>query len=223
MSTTLVLSPAAVHARAVAARAAGRSTEKGLGADVNRRRFLITAAGTTTAAVAVPWLGTASAATDDELAYANFGVAASLLASDFYGKAIAAKVFDVKVNRRLRVARANANQHAAALGALLTGAGQTAPAAEDFTFAWPDGTFKSPAAAATAGLTVLRATLGAYQSAVASVSVPSYRTLYASLVASLAQQIGVLVTLVNDAVGAESFPNALDLEAASAALEDYLG
>ena len=44
----------------------------------------------------------------------------------------------------------------------------------------------------TTGLAVLRALLGAYQTAAASVSNPSYRMLYASLAASVGQQIGTL-------------------------------
>jgi hypothetical protein len=63
--------------------------------------------------------------------------------------------------------------------------------------------------------------LGAHQSAGSAVSEPSYRVLYASLVASVGQQIGALVGSVGERV--EPFPPALDLETASAALETYLG
>lgn len=190
---------------------------------MNRRRFLLVAAGTTATAAGTPWLAGAGAATDDELAYANFGVAASLLASDFYAKAIAANAFKGDGNRALRRGRVAANRHAAALGALLTGAGQTVPVADDFEFVWPDGSFATARRAGVAGLTVLRPTLGAFQTAASSVSEPSYRTLFASLVASVGEQIGVLAGLSSDALGAEPFPVALDLESASAALESYLG
>ena len=50
----------------------------------------------------------------------------------------------------------------------------------------------------------------------------SYRVLYASLAASVGQQIGALATLAQP-VSVEPFPVALDLEAASNALERYLG
>ena len=50
----------------------------------------------------------------------------------------------------------------------------------------------------------------------------SYRTLYASLAASVGQQIGALEGL-SGRPGAEPFPVAMDLEAASDALEAYLG
>ncbi len=64
--------------------------------------------------------------------------------------------------------------------------------------------------------------LGAYQTAVASVSEPSYRILYASLGASVGQQLGALTALAAGGV-VEPFPVAIDLERASNALERYLG
>ena len=54
------------------------------------------------------------------------------------------------------------------------------------------GTFRSEKEIATTGLAVLRALLGAYQTAAASVANPSYRMLYASLGASVSQQVGTL-------------------------------
>ncbi len=189
---------------------------------MNRRRFLVSTAGATTAAIGVPWPATAVAATDDELAYANFGVSAEFLLEDFYARAIGAKVVNGAQANVLRRGRAAAAQHAKSLGDLLVGAGQTAPAEEDFEFAWPEGAFSSASALATTGQAVLRPLLGSYQTALSSVSEPDYRVLYASLAASLGQQIGALSGL-GGRVGVEPFPVALDLESASVALETYLG
>ena len=161
----------------------------------------------------------AQAATEDELAYANFAVAAELLLADFYVQAAAAKAFSAEDRAAIRSGRAAARRHAAALSDLLVGAGDTAPAPEDFEFAWPKGTFADEAVARKTALGVLRALGGAYQSALATVSTPSYRVLYASLAASAGQQVGALEAKA----GPEPFPVALDLEAASAALEAYLG
>jgi hypothetical protein len=184
----------------------------------SRRRFLAGAVGTGTIAVGAPWVQVANAS-DDELAYANFGVSGELLLADFYARAIAAGVFGSPATTVLRRGRSAATQHAKALGDLLVGAGETAPAPEDFEFAWPDGTFASAAAATKAGGTVLRALLGSYQSAIATVSEPVYRILYASLAAGVGQQLGALL----GRAGVEPFPVATDLETASAALEGYLG
>ncbi len=65
----------------------------------------------------------------------------------------------------------------------------------------------------------LRALLGVYQTAAAVASDPAYRVLYASLAASISQQIVALA----GASAAEPFPVALDVETASDAIERYLG
>jgi hypothetical protein len=189
----------------------GRLSRRGL--------LLATAGGLTAAAVqARPVLG----ASDDELAFANFGVSAELLLEDFYARVLEARVFTGPRAKEMRRGRSAAAQHATALRDLLVGAGQTAPASEDFAFEWPRGTFTGAASAMATGRVVLRALLASYQTAVASVADPSYRVLYASLAASAGQQLGALSALSGRA-GAEPFPVAVDLEAASAALERYLG
>ena len=170
----------------------------------------------------MPWLATAGAATDDDLAFANFGVSSEFLLKDFHSKALASKAFGPAQAKVLKRGRSSAAQHAKALGALLVGAGQTAPVEEDFAFEWPEKTFSDTTEAVKTGLTVLRTLLGSYQTAAASVSEPDPRVLYASLAASLGQQIGALSALSGAAV-TEPFPVALDLETASAALEAYLG
>ena len=189
---------------------------------MDRRRFLVSTAGVTAAAVAAPWLATARGATDDELAYANFGASAELLAQDFYARATEARKFSGRQLQTLRRGRTAAAQHAKALGDLLVGAGQVAPTREDFEFGFAANAFADAAAIVTTGVAVLSPLLGAYQTAAASVIEPTYRVLYASLAASVGEQIGACAALSSRIV-AEPFPAALDLEAASAALEGYLG
>ena len=189
---------------------------------MNRRRFLISTVGASTVVVGRPWLASPGAATDDELAYANFGASAELLVHDFYSRALAAKVVSDKARVALRHGRAASALHAKTLADLLVGAGDVPPLQEDFVFDWPARTFETGRSTMKTGIGVLRPLLGAYQSATASVSEPSYRVLYASLAASVGQQLGTL-TAIGGPIGAESFPVALDLEAASAALDRYLG
>jgi len=190
---------------------------------MNRRRFLMTPAGAGAVALGTPWLVGASAATDEDLAYANFGISAELLLKDFYAKALEAKLVGGAGRGVLRRGRSASAQHAKALGQLLTGAGDTPPVEEDFAFEWPAPTFKSTASVVRTGLGVLRALLGAYQTAAATATEPTYRALYASLAASVGQQIGALASLAPPPAGVESFPAALDLESASSALDRYLG
>ncbi len=189
---------------------------------MDRRRFLVGTLGAGALTVGTPWLATAGAATEDELAYANFGASVEYLAKDFYTRAIDAKVVAGSGAAVLKRGRSAAGQHAKALADLLVGVGDVAPAEEDFTFEWPANTFASRQATVTAGLDVLKSLLGAYQSASAAVSDSSYRVLYASLAASLGQQVAALSALAPRA-GVEPFPVAMDLETATSALEKYLG
>jgi hypothetical protein len=188
---------------------------------LDRRQFVFRAAavGAGTIAIAGPRASTARAATDDDLAFANFGIAAELLLADFYAKTLAIKDLDRPTRATLRAGKLAAGKHAQALGDLLVGAGQTAPEPDDFAFVWPTKTFKTLASATAAGLDVLRPTMGAYLTAAVSVTEPTYRVLFTSLAGSLGQQAGALA----GPAGVEQFPVAISLESASGKLEGYLG
>ena len=186
---------------------------------MDRRRFVLAALGAGSASVAAPWLGSAGAATEDDLAFANFGASTELLVRDFYAKAIDAKLVGAQTTSALKHGRSAAGWHAKAQSDLLTSAGDVAPLPEDFDFEWPLRTFKTKAAMVATGLAVLRALRGVYQTAAAMASEQSYRVLYASLAASVSQQIVAL----GGAAAAEPFPVALDIETASDAIERYFG
>jgi hypothetical protein len=186
---------------------------------VDRRRFVLSTLGAGSAAIATPWLGSAAAATEDDLAFANFGASTELLVRDFYANALESKLVTGSRTAALRRGRAAAERHATALSDLLTGAGDVAPLPEDFEFAWPANTFRTEKAMVETGRGVLRALLGVYQTAAATASEPTYRVLFASLAASVSQQ-GVALA---GASATEPFPVAMELEAASHALERYLG
>ena len=59
---------------------------------MNRRRFLTGALGAGAVTLGTPWLATAQGATEDDLAFANFGASTEYLVRDFYAKALAAKL-----------------------------------------------------------------------------------------------------------------------------------
>ena len=186
---------------------------------MDRRRFVLGALGAGTAAIASPWLGSAAAATEADLAFANFGASTELLVHDFYANGLEAKLGAGQKTAVLRRGRIAAGEHAKALSDLLTSAGDVAPLPEDFEFEWPARTFETDKALVATGLGVLRPLRGVYQTAVAVTSEESYRVLYASLAASVSQQIVAL----GGPFAAEPFPVAMDLESASDALERYLG
>ena len=193
---------------------------------MDRRRFILaTAAGGAGLATGLPGAiaPSAVAATDEELAYANFGLAVEFLLADFYAKTTAAKLFEGATQRNLVRARLNAREHAASLTRLLNDGGQDAAVEEDFEFTWPAKTFDSKKAAATQGLKITQNLLGVYQNAAASISVGSYRALYASMTANVAQQAAVLSEALGRRTTGVSFPVPLDLESATNALEGLLG
>lgn len=191
---------------------------------MDRRALIISAAGAGLAlgGMAAP-ARAALAATDDELAYANFGLATEFLLKDFYARTAAAKLFAGAAAREVARGGLNAGEHATALAALLTDGGQPPAVEEDFEFNWPAKTFATRTSAAKAGVGITRPLLGAYLDATSTISIPSYRTLFASLSANLAQQLGALSRQAGGRIVGTSFPTALDVETASAAIEAYLG
>ena len=192
---------------------------------MNRRSLLLSAAGAGLAlsGLAAPRGFAAATVTDDELAFAGFGQAAELLLADFYTRTVAAKLATGAAAHDLAHGALSATEHAAALAKLLTDAGQTASAAEDFEFAWPDGTFATRRAAGRTGLEIARPLLGVYLGATIGVSIPSYRALFATMASNVAQQVAALSRLSGGRMVGISFPPAVDIETASEAIEAYLG
>lgn len=190
---------------------------------LHRRALLLSAAGAGIGLAGLARPDSAVAATDDELAYANFGQATELLLQDLYGRVLDAKAFTGPDAREVARARLNAGEHATQLGKLLTEAGQQAAVADDFAFAWPTETFGSRGAIAKAGLAITESLAGVYVSALTAVTLPTYRRLYASMLANLAQQVAFLSRAGGGRAIGISFPAAVDIETASAAIEEYLG
>jgi len=190
---------------------------------MDRRRFIVSAAGAGFAVAGLAAPTGALAATDDELAYASFGQAAELLLQDFYTKAQAAKVVHGADAKELMRGALNADEHQEALAKLLTDAGQTPSLAEDFEFVWPKDGYKSAQSISELGSKVTQPLLGVYLGAAATISILSYRTLFAAMAANLGQQVGALARLSGGRIVGVSFPPSLDVETASDAIEAYLG
>jgi Ferritin-like domain len=110
-----------------------------------------------------------------------------------------------------------------AFATLLTDAGQTGPVADDFAFAWPAKTFRSLGAAAETGAAIEAAVVGAYISAATTISVETYRSLFARALADEAGHLAVLSWVATGKPVGNSFPPALDLEAATTVVGPYLG
>lgn len=191
---------------------------------LDRRRLILSAAagGIALSGIAA-FPRAADAATDDELAFANFGAASELLLKDYYARLRAAKLYKGAYAGAFTRAGFAAGEHVVALSNLLVESGQTAPLEEDFEFAWPAATFRTRKAAATTGLSILDPLLGAYLTAAATSPTQSVRVLFSSLAASLGEQRSTLLLARGRTAIGNSFPAAVDLETASAAVEPYLG
>jgi hypothetical protein len=140
---------------------------------MNRRAFFGGSLGVGALALGAPWVATASAATEDELAFANFGASTEFLVKDFYIKALKANVVSAAQTATLKRGRSAAGQHAKALTDLPPRRGMS-PARRTSTSSGPLAFRRRIVATGTA---VLRTLLGAYRTAAASVSDPAYRVL----------------------------------------------
>ena len=189
---------------------------------MNRARFLAGGAAAVVLPAAFAPLAFADAS-EGEVAYANLAIAAEYLMADYYDHLLKAGLVHGAARNGATVAGRNEADHVKALATLLTDAGQTVPVAEDFEFAWPKKTFDSLGQAAAAGATIEATVVGAYISAASTISVASYRSLFARALADEAQHLSLLTSIATGKPVGLAFPPALGLEEASNVLEPYLG
>jgi Ferritin-like domain len=188
---------------------------------VNRTRFL---AGGAAIVFPVSLAPIARAgASEGEVAYANFAIAAEYLMADYYARILKADLLRGSARNGATVARRNESDHVAALATLLADAGQTIPVADDFEFSWPARTFRSLGDATSAGTKIEAAVVGAYLTAATAITVESYRSLFARALADHAQHLAVLSWVSTGKPVTGAFPAALSLEEATSQLEPYLG
>jgi hypothetical protein len=188
---------------------------------VNRARFLAGGAAVVLPAALAPLAR--AGASEGELAYANFAIAAEYLMADYYFRILKTGLLHGSARNGATVARRNEQDHVAALATLLTDAGQAVPAAEDFEPTWPAKTFRRLGDATEAGATIEAAVVGAYLTAATAITLESYRSLFARALADHAQHLAVLSWVSTGKPVATAFPPALDLEQATSRLEPYLG
>jgi len=188
---------------------------------VNRGRFLVGGAAALLPAALAPraWADVS----EGELAYANFAIACEYLTADYYARLLKAGLVHGSARNGATVAHRNEGEHVAAFATLLADAGQTVPIADDFAFVWPAKTFKSLGAAAEAGAAIEAAVLGAYISAAATISIETYRSLFARALADEARHLAVLTWVATGKPVGNSFPPPLGLEEATSLVEPYLG
>jgi ferritin-like protein len=168
------------------------------------------------------FVGTAAAdpLPDLDLAYARLLVAAELLASDFYGKAIGANKTGAKVSKYLQRAYVNEQEHYQSVAAIVSGAGLTPAVSSDIDFAYPKGTFDTEGSITKVALQVENLMLGAYLGAVDGLQTNPLKVGIARIAASEAQHVAYLST-IKGRPAFVAFPDTLTIDQASSAMDAF--
>jgi hypothetical protein len=198
---------------------------------LSRSRFLsLTAAGGASLVVGGSVTGAALAApaasgpiADLDFALARLAVSAELLGIEFYGRAIASKKLQGAELAHLKRALFNEQEHLKAMSEVLTGAGQTASTADDFTFTFPKGTFDSPESIAKFGEKLETVFVEAYLGSVGQFTAPDLKVTAARIAANEAQHQSVFSDLTSGHPVGVSFPLAVSYDQISDTLDAYIG
>jgi Ferritin-like domain len=194
---------------------------------MSRERFLRRGAGALlVSASGLSTLGfasDASAATtpDGDLAYLRLLIAAELLALDFHGKALTSRRLHHTAHVLTRRIRADEKAHYTHLADALTAAGGTPATAGDIDFSYPKGGFRSQSSILRLAGRVERLLVGAYVGAIENVETPDLRLVIGQIAANEAQHEGALATLQGRSAVGKAFTPALQIGAASAALDEF--
>ena len=165
----------------------------------------------------------AAAATpsDNDLAYLRLLVGAELLAADVQAQALASRRLVRRSRAVLAKMAADDKAHYARLAQLVAAAGQTPATAGDIDFSYPKGSFASQAAVLNLAARIEELVLGAYLGAVENVEAPDVRVSLGQIAANEAQHASALAQLRGRAVIGRAFAPALQIDAASSALDRY--
>jgi ferritin-like protein len=190
-----------------------------------RRDQLLRRAAVAGSAVLLPLSATgraeAAAPPDNDLAYVRLLVAAELLAADVQAKARASAKLTRRSKAVLEKMAVDEKGHYAKLAQLLTAAGQPATGPGDIDFSYPKRSFGSQPSILRLAAEIETLVLGAYLGAVENVETAELRLPIGQIAANEAQHVGAVASLRGRAVIGRAFAPALQIDAASAALDRY--
>ena len=169
-------------------------------------------------------LATAAAAApppDNDLAYLRLLLAAELLAADFEAKALASGRLNRRSKTTIRKMAADDKAHYAKLAQLLSAAGQPPVTAGDIDFSYPRASFASQPSILKLAAEIKGLMLGTYLGAVENVETAELRLPVGQSAANEAQHAAALAALRDRAVIGRAFAPALQIDAASAALDRF--
>jgi hypothetical protein len=167
--------------------------------------------------------GAASAATipDADLAYLRLLIAGELLALDFQDRALASGKLRHDARPVFRKMRADEKAHYTKLANVLTAAGGTPATAGDIDFSYPKGSFNGEGSILRLAEQIERLLVGAYLGAVENVETPELRQPIGQIAANEAQHAGAVAELAGGGVIGRAFAPALQMAAASDALDRF--
>lgn len=167
--------------------------------------------------------GAASAATipDADLAYLRLLIAGELLALDFQDRALASGKLRHDARPLFRKMRADEKAHYTKLASVLTAAGGTPATAGDIDFSYPKGSFHGEGSILRLAEQIERLLVGAYLGAVENVETPELRQPIGQIAANEAQHAGAVAELAGGGVIGRAFAPALQMAAASDALDRF--
>lgn len=184
-----------------------------------RRGVALLGSGSPLGALALP----ARAATmpDSDLAYLRLLLAVELLKIDYGVRAATADKLRPATQDFLERVVLDDKRHYVRLATLLAGAGQTPATGGDVDFSYPLGTFATQASVAKLGRRLSTLATGAYLGALENVQTPDVRRQLAQSAANEAQQAGAFGQLLGGRVVGGAFAQSLQIDAVSAALDEY--
>ena len=167
--------------------------------------------------------GRADAATlpDADLAYLRLLIGVELLKIDYGVRAVTAKRLGTAAQGVVKRLALHDKRHYIGLAALVTGAGQTPATSDDVDFAYRRGSFSTEGATLRLGRKLAMLALGAYLGAVQNVQTPELRLPLAQIAANEAQQASAFGQLLGGHVVGSAFAASLQIDAVSAALDEY--
>ncbi len=165
----------------------------------------------------------AAAATisDNDLSYLRVLIGAELLDIDFQTQALASGKLDSASSSLFKQMLGDENAHYRGLSNLMTGAGQVPATSDDITFTYPRGSFDSQASIMKLADSLEDLTLGGYLGAVQNVQAPQLRLPIGQIAANEAQHVSALAVSAGRPAIGSAFAPSLQIDAVSAALDDY--
>ena len=165
----------------------------------------------------------AAAATisDNDLSYLRVLIGAELLDIDFQTQALASGKLDSASSALFKQMLGDENAHYRGLSNLMTGAGQVPATSDDITFTYPKGSFDSQASIMKLAASLEELTLGGYLGAVQNVQAPQLRLPIGQIAANEAQHVSALAVSAGRPAIGSAFAPSLQIDAVSAALDDY--